>query len=124
MKSAETTSRLQPAAQEILPLNDSTVRRHDSGGTPFDLTGRIVWAKSGRDKGVFFAVMKCERDKNGVWYYMLADGRTRLISAPKRKNGKHIAVTKASVPAGELNDAVLRRILHEYNFPEGRTVNG
>ena len=47
--------------------------------------GQVVYSKSGRDKGGAFVVVGIEKD---VIY--IADGRTRPLSKPKKKNIKHI----------------------------------
>ena len=47
--------------------------------------GDIVQSLAGRDKGVYFSVMEVDSD-----YVMIADGRKRKVSSPKRKKIKHL----------------------------------
>ncbi len=47
--------------------------------------GQVVYSKSGRDKGGAFVVVGIEKD-----FIYIADGRTRPLSKPKKKNIKHI----------------------------------
>jgi len=51
--------------------------------------GRIVYSKSGRDKGKMFIIIDIV-DENFV---MLADGDLRKIENPKLKNIKHVQMT-------------------------------
>lgn len=50
--------------------------------------GSIVWAKAGRDKGKFFVVLKADKH-----YCFIADGKTRKLMAPKKKNRIHLSGT-------------------------------
>lgn len=51
--------------------------------------GKIVYSKSGRDKGKMFIIISIV-DENFV---MLADGDLRKIENPKLKNIKHVQIT-------------------------------
>lgn len=53
------------------------------------LIGKIVYSKSGRDKGKGFVVI-AELDKNFV---SIADGDIRKIEKPKKKKVKHLIFT-------------------------------
>ena len=54
--------------------------------------GAIVQSLAGRDKDGYFLVVKVQDE-----YAYIVDGRTRKVSAPKRKNLKHlIKVTSVS----------------------------
>lgn len=59
--------------------------------------GSVVLSKQGRDKGMYFIVVKLD-EKNG--YVYLADGGMRKLNAPKRKNIKHIS------PSGVTLDSI------------------
>ncbi|MDD2201129.1 MAG: KOW domain-containing RNA-binding protein [Firmicutes bacterium] len=59
-----------------------------SSGSP--LLGQFVISKMGRDKGRLFVVVGLE--ENG--YACIADGDTHKVSEPKRKNVKHLIVTR------------------------------
>ena len=71
--------------------------------------GMIVRAMAGREEGRFMAVISV---KDGFVY--LADGKERKLSAPKKKNIKHVAFTKAEINLDNLTDKGLRNFLREY----------
>ncbi len=50
--------------------------------------GSVVMSTQGRDKGMFFVVVSLD-EKHG--YVYLADGGMRKLSAPKKKNLKHVS---------------------------------
>jgi large subunit ribosomal protein L14e len=50
--------------------------------------GQVVRSKCGRDAGKFFVIVGREKD-----FVFLADGDTRRVEAPKKKNIKHVQVT-------------------------------
>ena len=52
---------------------------------PFDV-GRVVLSKQGHDKGRWFAVVGALDEK----HVLIADGRTRLLEKPKKKQTKHL----------------------------------
>ena len=54
------------------------------------MKGRLAFSKAGHDKGKLYLVIREEGER--VW---LADGRTRGVLSPKKKNRKHIQ------PAGQ-----------------------
>ena len=54
-------------------------------GKPFEI-GRVVVSKQGHDKGRWFVVMKDLDEK----HVLIADGRTRLLEKPKKKQTKHL----------------------------------
>ena len=55
--------------------------------------GSVVIAKAGRDKGKAFAVL-CVENRRTVW---IADGKSRPLEHPKRKNIIHLQATSAAV---------------------------
>lgn len=55
------------------------------------MKGRLAFSKAGHDKGKLYLVIREEGER--VW---LADGRTRGMLDPKKKNRKHIQ------PAGQV----------------------
>lgn len=71
--------------------------------------GLIVCAMAGRDKGRYFVVLEAKGAE-----VLLADGKTRKLSHPKRKNIKHIRATGASVALTQITDKKLRGLLKEY----------
>lgn len=54
------------------------------------MKGRLAFSKAGHDKGRLYLIIRQEGER--VW---LADGRTRSVQDPKKKNRKHIQ------PAGQ-----------------------
>jgi ribosomal protein L14E/L6E/L27E len=56
--------------------------------------GQIVMSKAGRDKGRLFVIMEIASEE----YVLLADGDLRKVENPKKKNIKHLAGHKASLP--------------------------
>ncbi|NLC38716.1 MAG: RNA-binding protein [Clostridia bacterium] len=56
--------------------------------------GCLVFSKAGRDKEKPFIVVGMEEIGN-INYVYLADGEQRKVQCPKRKNIKHVQVTKA-----------------------------
>jgi len=59
-----------------------------SSGGP--LLGRFVVSKMGRDRGRLFVVV----GREGDGYVYIADGATHKLGKPKRKNAKHLIVTR------------------------------
>ncbi len=78
-------------------------------------TGRVVYSKAGRDKGYFLVITEANEN-----YVLVADGKERPLERPKRKNTKHIGVTKAVLDNGSMStNRALRRSLFELtNTPE------
>ena len=54
------------------------------------MKGRLAFSRAGHDKGKLYLIVRQEGER--VW---LADGRTRSVQDPKKKNRKHIQ------PAGQ-----------------------
>ncbi len=71
-------------------------------------TGSVVIADAGRDSGSYFIVLDCE-DK----YCFIADGKTRKLAKPKRKNIKHIRLTDSMIDINDITDKKLRVLLRE-----------
>lgn len=72
-------------------------------------TGSIVRAKAGREKDGFFVVTAVD---NGFCF--IADGKSRKLDSPKRKNIKHISVTNSMIGIDGLTDKKLRILLKEF----------
>lgn len=70
------------------------------------LKGSVVISKAGRDKGYFMAVVGEEDGK-----VLVADGKERPLSRPKRKNPKHLQKTDFKIELLQLTDKKLRTIL-------------
>jgi ribosomal protein L14E/L6E/L27E len=72
--------------------------------------GTVVRAVAGRDEGRFFAVTKiC-----GEQYVLIADGKTRKLAAPKKKNIKHLKVTGTVIEITEITDKKLKMKLRAF----------
>lgn len=69
----------------------------------------IVRALAGREENRFMVVVS---EKDG--YVYLADGKERKLTAPKKKNIKHVAFTNAETELDNLTDKGLRMLLREY----------
>ncbi len=72
--------------------------------------GQIVRIRAGRNVGRFYLVIACT-DLD----LLLADGETRLLAKPKRKNPIHVQPTNQIVAPEGLTDAALRRLLQPMN---------
>lgn len=59
--------------------------------------GRVVLATSGRDKGSYYLVLGSENER-----VLIADGRRRKLTAPKKKNPVHLLPTDTIIPLGEV----------------------
>jgi len=77
---------------------------------------RIVISKAGRDKDLWFIVIKADGD-----YFFLVDGKTRTLKKPKKKKRKHVGLTNyfadLVIPDGRaLQDADVCKALNRYNM--------
>lgn len=73
--------------------------------------GLVVRAKSGRDKNGFFVVISCDSE-----YAYIADGKTRRIEKPKKKNIKHLFATKTVVQGDSLKtNRLIRAQLRDFS---------
>lgn len=75
--------------------------------------GSVVIAKAGRDKGKAFAVMKVLDERT----VLIADGRSRPIERPKRKNVIHLQATGTTVDCTAANRQ-LRIFLKDFQTHE------
>ncbi|MBD1372340.1 KOW domain-containing RNA-binding protein [Hazenella sp. IB182357] len=80
--------------------------------------GQIVRVKRGRDVGMYAIVI----GRDDPHFVLIADGDQRKYDRPKKKNIKHIQVTRAVNQevadvlrvAGRVNNAKLRYALNQY----------
>ena len=72
--------------------------------------GMIVRSMAGRDKGKFMVVVSMEKG-----FVYLADGKERKLDSPKKKNAKHVSLTRTAVNTENLTDKGLRKLLREFN---------
>lgn len=71
--------------------------------------GSVVRANAGRDKGSFFVVTSIDKD-----FCNIADGKSRKLDKPKRKNLKHICPTNSMIEIKDITDKKLRTLLKEF----------
>ena len=64
------------------------------------LVGRIAQSVSGRDKGMIYVITG---QPDGI-YVTVSDGVRRTVSQPKRKNIRHLLISRQSVPAEFLHN--------------------
>ena len=69
----------------------------------------IVRSAAGRDKGKFMVIVSIEKG-----FVYLADGKERKLASPKKKNEKHICLTKTVISTDGLTDKGLKKTLREY----------
>jgi ribosomal protein L14E/L6E/L27E len=77
------------------------------------LKGSVVMAEAGRDGGKFFAVVEADEK-----YCLIADGKSRKLISPKRKNIKHIRVTDSMIDLNDITDKKLRNMLKQFGSAE------
>ena len=72
--------------------------------------GTVVKSVAGHDKGSFYTVVDVS---DGVVY--IADGKRRKLEKPKRKNPKHVKVTKTILELDGMTNKRLRSSLSVFN---------
>ena len=72
--------------------------------------GSVVRSVAGRDCGLFFAVVGIEND-----FCFIADGKSRKLDKPKRKNIKHIRLTNSMIELNDITDKRLRHLLSTFS---------
>ena len=77
------------------------------------LKGSVVRAEAGRDGGKYFAVVEADEK-----YCLIADGKSRKLAAPKRKNIKHIRITDSMINLNDITDKKLRNMLKQFSEAE------
>ncbi|GEM_PF-671537 len=77
--------------------------------------GQLVKSLAGRDKGKHYLVVGFKNDR-----ILLADGRSRTLSRPKKKNARHVQHYRQVIPGieeairqGKLKDTIVRNTLNE-----------
>ena len=68
--------------------------------------GSVIIAAAGRDSGAQFVVV----DTDGCFCY-IANGKSRKLDKPKRKNIKDIRITDSMIDLNDITDKKLRRLL-------------
>ncbi len=69
--------------------------------------GTVVKAKAGRDAGRLFVILSVDGKEA-----MIADGKTRKLDKPKRKNIRHLRATNTVLQTENLTDKSLRKKLN------------
>ena len=77
------------------------------------LKGSVVIAEAGRDRGGYFVVLDSDEK-----YSLIADGKSRKLADPKRKNNRHIRVTNSMIDVNDITDKKLRTILRTMSNAE------
>ena len=77
------------------------------------LKGSVVRAEAGRDGGGYFVIVEADEK-----YCFIADGKTRKLAKPKRKNIKHIRTTNSMIDVNEITDKKLRNMLKQFSEAE------
>ncbi len=83
------------------------------------LIGLIVYAAAGRDKGSFFVVVG---EEGG--YALIADGKSRKLEKPKKKNKIHLRLTGQKAELTGITDKKLRGLLKQFTEqnPNGEVI--
>lgn len=77
------------------------------------LKGSVVKAEAGRDGGGYFVIVEADEK-----YCLIADGKSRKLASPKRKNIKHIRVTDSMIDLNDITDKKLRNMLKQFGGTE------
>lgn len=77
-------------------------------------TGSVVRAAAGRDCGGFFVVISADDG-----YCFIADGKSRKLANPKRKNIKHVCPTNSMIDINGITDKRLRTLLKDFKGEKG-----
>ena len=77
------------------------------------LKGSVVRAEAGRDGGGYFVVVDSDEK-----YCFIADGKSRKLEKPKRKNIKHIRTTDSMIDLNDITDKKLRNMLKQFGSAE------
>lgn len=82
-------------------------------------SGMIVYSNYGHDKDRFYVILKVE---NG--FVFIIDGKNRTFGKPKKKNVKHISLTKNCLDLNLLDtDKKIRQSLWKYNYGDDSVTN-
>lgn len=82
-----------------------------------ELTGFMASSKAGHDKNTVYVIIREDAE-----YVYLADGKTKTLMKPKKKNKKHIQIIKkcpdagfaGRVIAGQTDDTEIKKALEQY----------
>ena len=78
------------------------------------MVGEIVFSKAGRDKEKAMVITAVTEN-----YLLVCDGKERPVERPKRKNPKHLRLTKLYLEAHQLEtNRALRKALKAIGYEE------
>lgn len=78
------------------------------------MVGRVVISSAGRDKAKVMVIVKETEN-----YLLVCDGKERRLTRPKRKNPKHLKLTKLYLEAHQLEtNRALRKALKACGYEE------
>ena len=72
--------------------------------------GSVVRAKAGRDKDSYFVVLDV-LDK----FALIADGKSRKLEKPKKKNLNHLEATKSVITQNLETNRKIKKALSDFN---------
>lgn len=76
--------------------------------------GSVVRATAGRDSGGHFVVVTAEENGRCT----IADGKSRKLASPKRKNVKHLRPVNSVIDINDITDKKLRNLLKQFGEAE------
>lgn len=79
--------------------------------------GIVVKAIAGRDNGNFFVVKEIAEEG----YVLICDGSTRKLEKPKKKNVKHIRITRTVIDTDNITNKKLKMILRSFRDSENES---
>jgi ribosomal protein L14E/L6E/L27E len=80
----------------------------------------LAKSSAGHDKGSWYILVNQAAD-----FVYIADGRRRKLENPKKKNIKHVEVTRKVIRLEHFTNKSLREALWSYNFGgESEEING
>jgi ribosomal protein L14E/L6E/L27E len=71
--------------------------------------GLVVKASAGRDSNAYFVVLESDEK-----FAVIADGKTRRLEKPKRKNIRHLKPTGKTICLDEITNKQLKKALSEF----------
>ncbi len=76
------------------------------------IVGMLATSKAGHDKDFVYVIIR----EDGEYIYV-ADGKSRTVERPKRKNRKHVQLIKKKrmpEPDNGFDDLEIKRVIKEY----------
>ena len=85
-------------------------RMTDASERETAIVGRVVYSAAGRDRKRPFVIVGATDDTS----VLIADGKLRPASKPKRKNLRHLVIKDAVFDGDTADDAAIREYLRSY----------